>query len=218
MTVATGAMTAAMTAAMTGVTGAMTAATAVPAPDCYGDSSTPGRAQVNGTRSTKRVDPLDDRVDSSHEGRTRSDQAHENRGVGREAVSPPHPGGLAVCNRTRHKCWPTSPPTRCEPQPISLTANGNGPSNPSIADRVLEPDAGRRYDRDAAASESVEAPVTVPSTREIFADCIRCASAISAEACRDVSAGPTRPKVRKRLAEAAERVESPPLDDVLRSA
>jgi hypothetical protein len=50
--------------------------------------------RVNRTRSTERVDPLDDRVDPSHEGRPRSDQAHENRSVGPEAVSPPHLGHL----------------------------------------------------------------------------------------------------------------------------
>ena len=42
-----GAATAAMTGAtgaMTGATGGMTAATGAQAPDCYGDSSMPGRA------------------------------------------------------------------------------------------------------------------------------------------------------------------------------
>ena len=45
MTAATTVAIGAMTAKMTVVTGEMTARTAVPDPDCSGDSSTSGRAQ-----------------------------------------------------------------------------------------------------------------------------------------------------------------------------
>ena len=34
-----------------------------------------------------------------------------------------------------------------------MTSGASGPGNPPIADRLLEPDAGRRDDRDAAAPE-----------------------------------------------------------------
>ena len=46
MTAAMTGATGAMTAKMTAVTGEMTAKTAVPAPDCSGDSSKPRRAQA----------------------------------------------------------------------------------------------------------------------------------------------------------------------------
>src|SRR5450631_834942 len=40
-----------------------------------------------------------------------------------------------------------------------------GPSSPLVADRFVEPDAGRRYDRDAVASESIEADAGLSARR-----------------------------------------------------
>ena len=93
MTAATTGAIAAMTAKMIVVTGEMTAKTGVPAPDCSVDSSKPRRARPR-CKTVQLSASILSRRDPSNEGRTRSDQAHEHRGDGREPVSPLHLGRL----------------------------------------------------------------------------------------------------------------------------
>ena len=79
------------------------------------------------------------------EGRTRRAQAHV------------HPASLQLSAAIRLKatgvlsCHPR--PSAGEPRPVSVP-DANGRSNPSIADGLVEPDAGRGYDGDAAARQA----------------------------------------------------------------
>ena len=127
------------------------------------------REEQRGERGDRREDRRDDRGDTPDD--RRDDGA--GRGLPGVTVRPGRGhatarGGPVALRRTfiRHRfsivaairlmrqmCCPASPPMRWKPRPASVT-DAIGPSNPSVADRVVEPDARRRDDRDAAAPKS----------------------------------------------------------------